>query len=233
MKLFRRFFLYVGVFFLPVVGFGYHLSYIEDNEPTITEFEYWEDWFKNWYIGGVGEFAWHNDHTFKDATGTEIRDYETGFGGGLNLGKQFEWLRVEGEFMVRREKLKKVWIENVGFWQEARGRNEDVTFMGNLFVTVPTMGPFNFYFGGGLGVSMHSLVMKDIAGIGVSSTVSRSTRLAWQVMAGITKTMGCHVELYVGYRLFGTRKIHRPVNITPCSSVPIASNLDMGIRFIF
>lgn len=204
---------------------------------------------ENWYIGGSGSIAWHNDLRFfgslrgEDSYGT--RTFKKNWGGNFSIGYLIQGLecvdiRIEGEFIYRTHKLYKTRskvCERRRCSSEdtlGNGRIKDAAVMGNLIADIPF--PFasclNFYFGLGVGASHNRISMKGNERHLVKPPFSRNSWLvAGQLLAGLSYQLSSCTVVTLGYRLFSTGEILSERSLAKSINRPYIQSVDLGLRF--
>lgn len=204
--------------------------------------------FSNWYIGGSGSIAWHNNHDFTDIvnfsdTIKTSRDYKVGGGAAASLGYFFNvcdcWeLRLEGEVIWRRNSLKSqreiFIIDGVPLVDDtfpANGYTQDIGLMVNCIADFPLYSDYVGYIGGGGGISFNQLVMTSVDNTPIPLSKNKDELFAWQVMGGIYYNICSNIAFTVGYRLFGTQKVETPNLHLKSKNIPLTQSVDIGILF--
>lgn len=146
-----------------------------------------------------------------DLDDAAIIDYSTGIDLDFIAGYDFGTFRAEAEFGYKRASVKDVRIDELAFPTptdtEADGSARILSLMGNLLLDFGDDDGWNGYVGGGVGIARTKLSAEiDGFGIPVDAGFSGSdSRLAWQVIAGLRRSIGDNVDLGFKYRFFNTR----------------------------
>lgn len=193
----------------------------------------------NWYIAASGSVAWHNHQTFDVTPNLSFkRNYKVGGGAAVSVGYIFDicncWnLRIEVEGVWRRNSIKDLTVSGFGtsFTTPASGHTQDTAIMANLIADFPFACCWNFYIGGGLGVSFNKLTISipNTTGTSVSTTTSNNSLFAWQGLGGLSYDICQNIALTAGYRIFGTEK--RTTGGIKSNNIPLIQSVDLGLRF--
>lgn len=191
----------------------------------------------NWYVAGSGSVAWHNALKFQENAASLSVNYKTGWGAAASVGYLFDmcngWdLRLEGEFVYRRNNLKNVTFTVPGIFSgtgSIHGHNQDAAIMANLIADMGLFCDWSFYLGGGIGASFNKL---SATVFGVNGSRSQ-TLFAWQFLTGLSYCICQDVSLTVGYRLFGTTKSDLAIAGIRAHHSPLTQSVDIGLRFGF
>lgn len=195
----------------------------------------------NWYIGGTGSVAWHNDFAFDTGIRSVSFEYKTGWGAGASVGYIFDlcnqWdMRLEGEFLYRRNNFKQLNVGAFGNFDPAKtiainGHNRDAALMANLIFDAPLSCDLSLYFGGGLGVSFNQLELRDTTS--TYKETHKENLFAWQGLAGFAYNVCPNVALTLGYRIFCTEKGDQKflLGVFEPKHIPMTQSVDFGLRF--
>ena len=162
-----------------------------------------------WYVQAVVKATWVGD---MDITGfADSVETDTGYGGGLALGRQFGNFRVEGELASQKSDLK-----NVG-----SGDVRIDTAMINGSYDIP-VGPIAIYGTVGMGVGK--------VDVSVQQVDDSETTFAYKAGVGITYPFHPNMAVSAGYEYLGTNDI----NISGIEVEDIkSSNFVAAFRYFF
>lgn len=135
---------------------------------------------------------------------------DNGLGGALAIGRRFGPVRGEIEGSYRQANVGDV--EGFGLAVEGTGKLSALSAMANVYVDPAfQLGPFQPYFGGGVGVARFRA--RDVSAVGLPAVLpvtsigtlrGSETGFAYQLMAGLGIATGSNSVLRIGYRYFAT-----------------------------
>ena len=136
-------------------------------------------------------------------------DHKTGIDADLIGGYDFGMFRAEAEIGYKRAGIKDVvtnGVPNVAAGTyNADGHASVISSMGNLMLDFGDDSGWNGYVGGGLGIAR---VKYDVSVPALGASVfDRDSRLAWQAIAGVRKSISPNIDLGVKYRYFNVSKL--------------------------
>ena len=145
-------------------------------------------------------------------------DSETGYDLGLVGGYDFGLFRVEGELAYKRASIEDLRISGLPVdnvedaFIDADGRHTALSAMANVIVDLGDENDWNGFLGAGVGLArvkgkadFSTDLDPTIPGTDFGFSDSDSV-LAWQVLAGVRKSLSPNIDLGLKYRFFNTRK---------------------------
>jgi len=184
-----------------------------------------------WYIGleagGFISEAKNFDLTTPAGVATEnaLRNtYEPGWEVGGNLGYDFGMFRAEFEVAYKNTNLNEVTVNGVipviphgnenrrappsGVYTAADGNARILSFMLNgMFDFGGTDTPWSGFVGGGAGIARTQAHIWQLQKFGLAYADDSDTGFAWQVVAGLRRSLSDKVDLSLKYRFFNVNDL--------------------------
>lgn len=159
--------------------------------------------------------------------------FKTGF--ALNAAVGYDWgkyLRSEFELGYKFQGAKN--LNFLGASAETNGTVRQFTLMPNLYVDIPLSDNFEFFVGGGLGLSIIGAKNYHLEGQDPKIIKGKNSAFAYQFMTGVSYGLTTNVDLTFEYRYYQTV----PAKVKNDGGVKIkadfnAHQIGFGIRYTF
>jgi len=170
-----------------------------------------------------------------------VNDVDVGWGGQVELGYAYKFVRVEAEIgRTTSHSDSYSAISPIAITIPQDGTNRTTRYMANLLFDIPVKGfPVQPYIGGGIGAA-HSYVSTFAAPARAPNAPPSQllafgdTRFAYQLIGGISVPLNRHTALTAQYRWLDSGTVRGlDARGERATRTLHGSNLDLGVRFSF
>ncbi len=178
----------------------------------------------SWYAGVEGgamrtedpklNYSFLTGGTRTTANGQIGINTKTGFDGDIIGGYDFGMVRAEAEIGYKRAGISSLDTTNVfrvggSNNPTADGSVSALSSMANVMLDFGDDSGWSGFVGGGVGVARLKFDISGVgAGSGAPNLADRDSKLAWQAIAGVRKSISPTVDLGLKYRFFNTRRMN-------------------------
>jgi len=173
------------------------------------------------YVGASGGVSMVHDSDISEPGISGTVEYDTGFGFNVNVGYDFDPVRVEFEFGYKNADVKNVSAFGIG----VPVNNADLTtlsYMVNAFYDIKTKSAFTPYLGAGIGMINGEL---DDNGYTADDTV-----FGYQFIVGAAYNFNKNFALDLSYRFQGAAQ---DFSLNGSDLSYMSSNIMAGMRYSF
>jgi outer membrane immunogenic protein len=173
------------------------------------------------YVGASGGVSMVHDSDISEPGISGTVEYDTGFGFNLNVGYDFDPVRVEFEFGYKNADVKNLSAFGIG----VPVNNADLTtlsYMVNAFYDIKTKSAFTPYLGAGIGMINGEL---DDNGYTADDTV-----FGYQFIVGAAYNFNKNFALDLSYRFQGAAQ---DFSLNGSDLSYMSSNIMAGMRYSF
>jgi OOP family OmpA-OmpF porin len=185
-----------------------------------------------WYLGARGGATWLDDtSTNWSGIGRQL-EFETGYNIGGHVGYDFGAFRFEGELVWRENDIDSLRTAGV-LVPGGGGSASSLALMLNAYYDFEFGSPLVPYIGAGIGWAWQKL--DGISGTGLGFTVDdEDSRLAYQLIAGVSWWLNPALALTLDYRYFGTEDPHFGTSLGSRFSTEYRThNVSLGLTWRF
>lgn len=208
--------------------------------------------YNRFYVGAGGSIDWHHRTELKSAEYKECYNFNPGANGSIFTGVIHNYWRadIEGVWLysgVNRARIHRSATPIGKAKASPDGSIQNRAVMVNVYYDIPVdEGENNFSVYGGLGIGLSSnkfwvdSFSRTINGVSINFHKISETNMvfAWQVKAGLAYNCSEEIELFLGYRFFGTTLPSSFTrNLTGATTVSVSRSgvqffhsIDLGVR---